>query len=51
MKVLMIFIDGFGLGSINENNPYYFAGHRFWIALLAGIFFIGKPERFCGKMQ
>ncbi|HNX29248.1 MAG TPA: alkaline phosphatase family protein [Syntrophomonadaceae bacterium] len=34
----MIFIDGFGLGSINENNPYYFARTPFLDSLIGGHF-------------
>ena len=36
MKVLMFFIDGFGLGSRGEENPYFFAPTPFLDGLLGG---------------
>jgi len=36
MKVLMIFIDGFGLGNKNESNPYYFAYTPFLDEMMGG---------------
>ncbi len=36
MKVLMIFIDGFGLGIKGENNPYFFARTPFFDSILGG---------------
>lgn len=36
MKVLMIFLDGFGLGRQDKNNPYYFARTPFFDKLLGG---------------
>ncbi len=38
MKVLMIFIDGFGLGEKVENNPYFFARTPFLDDILGGHF-------------
>lgn len=36
MQVLMIFIDGFGLGKKGENNPYFFAQTPFLDSVLGG---------------
>ncbi len=36
MKVLMIFIDGFGLGEQGEYNPYFFARTPFFDSILGG---------------
>ncbi len=36
MKVLMIFIDGFGLGNKWESNPYFFARTPFLDSILGG---------------
>lgn len=36
MKVLMFFIDGFGLGARGEDNPYFFARTPFLDELLGG---------------
>ncbi len=36
MKVLMIFIDGFGLGIKGEKNPYFFARTPFLDSILGG---------------
>jgi hypothetical protein len=36
MKVLMFFIDGFGLGAKGEDNPYFFARTPFFDQLLGG---------------
>jgi 2,3-bisphosphoglycerate-independent phosphoglycerate mutase len=35
-KVLMIFIDGFGLGARRDDNPYFFARTPFFDQLLGG---------------
>ena len=48
MKVLMIFIDGFGLGDKNEKNPYHLAKTPFLDNLLGGHLLYrdsGKIER------
>jgi hypothetical protein len=36
MKIIMIFLDGFGLGSKDEFNPYFFARTPFMDSILGG---------------
>lgn len=46
MRIIFIFIDGIGLGSENEDNPFVFAGTPFLYRLLEGSFF---TEQAMGK--